>query len=178
MSMALRVFIAPVLGMLLVAAPAAAQSLAGVAAKEQVRRQTIEAAGKAYTNADLVPDPSESPAGEEAELPNDGLPVEEASDAEPDTTDGALDEAYWRRLAATIRIRLERAREALAVVSVPSEGNERQLAKIAELKAKAQEVLDRAEEAEWRFLQEVDARRVPQEWIRPPVAGRSPGSVR
>ena len=120
------------------AGPAAAQSLAEIARKEQARREAVRAPGKTYTNADLssepapseTPDravrqesPTETPAAESAE-PSPDTRTGETPAVEPDPLlPGGIDEAGWRRRAAGLRNRVASAQKALDAVSGPSEGN-------------------------------------------------------
>lgn len=169
-------------GLLGMAAPAQAQSLADIAKKEQERRGTMEAAGKAYTNADLVPDPAGEPevvdtlrapvasvepdatqASAAGLAGGDAASAADQTASEPEST---LDEPYWRRQARVFHSRVEGARKALEAVSGPSEGNERQQAKVAELRASAEGVLLRAEGALQAFEREARTAGVPEEWIR------------
>jgi hypothetical protein len=162
------------------AVPASAQSLADVARREQARRDGVEAPSKTYTNADLTPDPRSTPGIEQVRP----LAVEAAVSSDDEQTadvgvgdggpaadtlqvEGAgLDEAYWRRRAAGLKLRVERARVALDEVSRPSAGNAREQARIAELRQKAEEALARAEEEIWGFMRDADARGVPPAWVR------------
>lgn len=171
-----------VTGLLLVAMPAAAQSLADVAKKEQARRDSVQAPGKAYTNADLTPDRTGPPAEDEPEARpaiategtsepeavQDGESGGEAAAAEPAPREpeNTLDEAFWRGRANALRARVDTAREAFERVSRPSEGNERQQAKIAELRASAEGVLARAEAALAAFERQARAQGVPEGWLR------------
>jgi hypothetical protein len=179
--MAARTILAAVLGLLCAVTPAAAQSLADVAKKEQARRDSVHAPGKAYTNADLTPDWTGPPAEEEPEaLPaigtesstepeaNHDAERDEAAAAEAVSSDpeSTLDEAYWRGQARARRTRVEEAQQRLARVSGPSEGNERQQAKMAELKISAEGVLARAEAALAAFERQAQAQGVPEGWIR------------
>ncbi|MDP1568884.1 MAG: hypothetical protein Q8L86_02685 [Vicinamibacterales bacterium] len=169
------------LGLLCVVTPAASQSLADVAKKEQARREAVAGAGKVYTNGDLTPDPMGTAAAEPGVVAPVSEPAEEAGaaavpaadPAEPGAVDPAatepgprLDEAYWRRQVASRRARVEEAREKLARVSGPSEGNERQLARVAELKATAEGVLARAEASLAALEREARTLGVPEAWIR------------
>jgi hypothetical protein len=162
-----------------VAAPAGAQSLADVARNEQLRRERVEAPSKTYTNADLTPDPR-AVSAVETSRPLTSAAASEADNAgdergaEPaDGGAGAgavvgegLDEAYWRRRAAGFRLRVERTRAALEELSKPSEASPREQARLVELRARAEQALAEAEEDLWRFMQVVDARGVPLEWVR------------
>jgi hypothetical protein len=84
---------------LLLAVPAAGQSLGELAKKEQARKKATPTAKKTYTNDDLkqVPPPSGTPTKpEDAAKPADAKPsspekVDATKPAEP-----AKDEAYWR----------------------------------------------------------------------------------
>lgn len=177
--------VVPVLAVvLLMAAPAEAQPLADVARKEQARREAVPTPGKAYTNGDLTPDRTGAPTSEAPAAATGASPVQEADGDTAATAGGAvsrepaagdaaagqaeprLDEAYWRRQARVLRGRVEKAREALAVVSGPSEGNERQQARVAELRAAAEGVLTRAEATLAAFEREARTLNVPAEWIR------------
>lgn len=173
---------AGVLGCLWLVAPAAAQSLADVAKKEQVRREAVAGSGKVYTNGDLTPDPfarsTEPPVTGAVALPDAAAqdadaPAVAADPAAPPSAEATpaeaapmLDEAYWRRQAAARRARVEEARQRLALVSVRSEGNERQQAKMAELKATAEGVLARAEASLAALEREAQSLGVPEAWIR------------
>jgi len=169
---------------LLMVAPAEAQPLADVARKEQARREAVPAPGKAYTNEDLTPDRTGAPTSEAQAAASGASQVQEAGGESDATAGGAaspepsagnaaadeaepmLDEAYWRRQARVLRGRVEKAREGLAVVSGPSEGNERQQARVAELRAAAEGVLTRAEATLAAFEREARTLNVPAEWIR------------
>lgn len=173
---------ASALGLLCFAAPAASQSLVDVAKKEQVRREAVAGTGKVYTNEDLTPDPRGTAAAEPAAdvlapaiepMEEAGAPAAAADAAEGTSADGTpaesppmLDEAYWRRQFAARRARVEDARQKLARVSGPSEGNERQQAKMADLKATAEGVLAQAEAALAAFEREARTLGVPEGWIR------------
>jgi hypothetical protein len=180
--MVARIIFAGVLGLLYAVTPATAQSLADVAKREQARRDSVEAPGKAYTNADLTPDWTGPPAEEEPEArpaigtegtsePEAGqdgesgepAAAEAAVSGEPENT---LDEAFWRGRASALRARVDSAREAFERVSRPSEGNERQQAKVAELRASAEGVLARAEAALVAFERQAQAQGVPEGWLR------------
>jgi hypothetical protein len=179
-----RALSAAALGLLWLVLPAGAQSLADLARQEQARLSTVQTSGKTYTNGDLTPDLR----GEARTVSADDMPAaagtaEPAADAavpapnptsantEPaaeaaDDPQPALDEALWRRRAAAHRTRVEDARQKLARVSGPSEGDERQQAKVAELRATAEGVLQRAEAALAGFEREARMLRVPEAWIR------------
>lgn len=163
-------------------APAAGQSLAEVARKEQARREAMRSAGKTYTNADLTPDITPVPisaepsrhegasdaAGTDASEPVPAV-VESATDA-PTTAEplrpGGIDEAGWRRRGEGLMNRVAIAEKALAEVSGPSEGNERQRARMTELRLKYEAALGRAQAALAAFEREAEAAGVPPAWRR------------
>jgi hypothetical protein len=104
-------------------ATASAQSLADLARKESERRQTVQGAGKTYTDKDLkpVPAPPQADAGATpapADKPADGkeTPSQQKPDSAKDTgadkaADGqseTKDEAYWSKRMAALREQLER----------------------------------------------------------------------
>ena len=86
-------------GALLLAVPASAQSLGELAKREQERKKATPPAKKTYTNDDLkqLPPPSGTPAKpEDAAKPADakGEPTKVADEKKP--AEPAKDEAYWR----------------------------------------------------------------------------------
>lgn len=88
---------------------AAAQSLAEVAQKEEARRKAIKVPGRVYTNSDLKPEPTPSPAGLE--------PLAAAAEArEGPPRPEEKGEAYWRELIRTARAALERSQVVTAAL--------------------------------------------------------------
>lgn len=173
------------MGLLCAVVPAAAQSLADVAKKEQERRAGVEAPGKTYRNVDLTPDPARASVGEEPASnhagneavrtepaePNAGdalvAPVSsEAAAAAPADGDTALNEGIWRSRANVLRARVERARKELDLVSRPEDGDERQQARTASVRASAEGVLARAQSAWDAFERAAREVGVPEGWIR------------
>lgn len=167
------------------AVPASAQSLADVARKEQARRSSVSG-GKVYTNASLLPDPNAPPAGgtpDPVATPDTGTTVPPvaasplgsdeaeapASAAAPDDDSWIRggDEAYWRRRAMAVRLRVARAQEQLDKVSGTSQQDPRLRARMDELRSKAEVSLARAQQDLDRFLQEAAAREVPASWVEP-----------
>ena len=162
---------------LLVALPAAAQSLAEGARREEARREAMPDAVKTYTNKDLTPDftkaaPTETAPAEAAptaERPSGDASPSVAPDQPPVSaarTEPPLDEALWRRRAAGIKAQVDKARADVVALDKPPVGDAREQARIAKLLATAQSVLDRAEEAQRLFLMQADAARVPGDWIK------------
>jgi len=167
------------LAALLLATPAAAQSLVEVAKKEEARRNAVSKPSQVYTNANLTPNPQskgdDSPVA--PPLAPGGTPGNPAAGTAK--ADGAvaqepakkaqqeekLDEEWWRGRAASLKARIEKAREAVAAVSMPATGDEREQAMIAGLLKRAQEVLDRAERDYELFQQQADATKVPKSWV-------------
>jgi hypothetical protein len=112
---------AGLLALVLVAAPAAAQSLGDVARREQSRRETAPK-GKLYTNESLpvVPPPVATPprsttAASEAAAPGDqagdaktGAADQTAKPGEAKKEEDKKDEAYWRDRIAKANQALER----------------------------------------------------------------------
>jgi len=112
-----------------VAATASAQSLAGLAEKEEARRKTVKKAARVYTNKDVKPSaPSSPPAGgtgasaESAASQQEGAPGGDAAEQKP-AAEGAPeegaqkseeelradDEARWRERMREARAALERS---------------------------------------------------------------------
>jgi hypothetical protein len=106
-----------------------AQSLADVAKKESERRESVQGAGKTYTNSDLKPvpaapaDATAEPGGASSVEPGQAGPAaagketgaadkaEAAADresAKEAASDEPKDEAYWSRRMADLREQLER----------------------------------------------------------------------
>ncbi len=99
---------------LLVAAGTAvhAQSLGDVAKKEEVRRKTVKAPAKVYTNDDLhsegtAPPPAAAPAQPGAAAAPATAPQAPAA---PATDEPKKDEAYWKARIAKARDDLDRAK--------------------------------------------------------------------
>jgi hypothetical protein len=102
------------------AGPAAAQSLAEVARKEQERRTKVTQPSKTYTNADLkaVPAPVPPAGGEAGTAPPATQQVEQAAAQEKEAGEAAeaveaddplKDEAHWRARITEARDQLERS---------------------------------------------------------------------
>lgn len=105
-----------------------AQSLADVAKKESERRESVQGAGKTYTNSDLKPvsappaDATAEPGGAPSVEPGQAEPAAasketgaadkaDAADresAKETASDEPKDEAYWSRRMADLREQLER----------------------------------------------------------------------
>ncbi len=165
----------------LCASPLAAQSLADVAKKEEARRTGIAAPTRTYTNADLRPDPTGSSsvgsregaapptaAGTPTTAPGNASAAVASAETPPQAQAGEVkpDEAYWRSNASNLKLQVEKARQAVAAVSKPAAGDEREQAKIAALLAKAQSVLDQVLRQQDAFNKQADAAKVPKEWIK------------
>ena len=94
--------------------PLTAQSLADLARKEEDRRKTIGAPAKVYTNKDLNPVPTGSPASADASAKAADAPAaadknNDAKDKEPSKDKApAKDQGYWSGRMKAVRDKLER----------------------------------------------------------------------
>jgi hypothetical protein len=102
------------------AGAAQGQSLAEVARQEEVRRKAVKDSGKVYTNTDLRPDITKTPAAAAAATA-DGKAPPDAGKADADgkaagqgdkakTDEPVKDQAYWSRRIGDARAALERSR--------------------------------------------------------------------
>ena len=165
------------------AAPAASQSLADVAKKEEARRGGVRAPSKKLTNSDLSVDPREaSPdraaAGKAPAAPIDSAASMAAAAPSNASADGQapqppaaakeepLPESWWRTRAQGARARLATARKNIADLDGPPSPDERQQAKVAKLLKAAQEALARAEHELQNLEMHADVAGVPKDWIK------------
>lgn len=96
------------------AAPAAGQSLAAVARKEETRRKQLKQASRVITNKDLrqsegAPPPPPPPAAAPAPAPDGAGPATPADAQEDEDQQRAKDEQAWRAKMADARLALERS---------------------------------------------------------------------
>jgi len=175
---------------LLIAAPAFAQSLASVGRQEEARRHEVKAPSKAYTNSSLTPDPrgassagtsqaalppastsapsteSSEAAGAAATTPPTDAAAAAASADSPSPAEPALIEEFWRRRAADLRDRVEKARAQVARMEGLTHDDPREQAKLDALAKRADTALAQAEEATRAFATEAANVGVPPNWIR------------
>jgi hypothetical protein len=93
--------------------PAAGQSLADAAKKEEERRKAVKKAGKVYTNKDLGtpsgPAPAAPPAAAPGAAPGDtAKPAEKPGEKPADEQEPPRDQAYWAGRMKELRTQLER----------------------------------------------------------------------
>ena len=93
--------------------PAAAQSLADVAKKEEERRRTVPAPAKVYTNKDLTAPPAGSTPAVPAATAAKADAAKDAADKaakDKDAKDGQppKDQAYWADRLKALKLKLER----------------------------------------------------------------------
>lgn len=174
--------------LVVIASSASAQSLGDVARQEEARRAAVKAAARAkvLTNASLTADPNAgatapvvavpAPTGASVVAPASATTANASVAA---VTAGAVtaatpvdakpkeDEATWRRRAADLRARVEKAQKAVDNFTngTPAE-DPREQARIETLMKRAQGELTRAGDAFRRLMTQADAAGVPFEWVR------------
>jgi hypothetical protein len=89
--------------------PAAGQSLADAAKKEEERRKAVKAAGKVYTNKDLGAPSGPTPAAPSgAQSPAPSAPPAKPEEKPAEQQEPAKDQAYWAERMKGLRAQLER----------------------------------------------------------------------
>ena len=177
-----RVTACAVLAATILAAPAAAQTLADVARQEEARRTSAATpkAKKSYSNADLGPGAvrDEAPAGEtkdcyESKSTGKCLSADEMlkNSAEQQAKfEIAPLEPHWRNHADTIRDALETAHAELAAVEPAADNDTRspgERANAAKLLTKFQSKVRRLE-GDWLALEaEAKKQKIPMKWLDP-----------
>lgn len=176
--------------LVVIASSASAQSLGDVARQEEARRAAVKAAARAkvLTNADLAADPNTgatAPASAVAVPAPPAASVVAPASASPGNASAAAvtaagvtaatpadtkpkeDEASWRRRAADLRARVEKAQKAVdGFTGGTSAEDPREQARVETLMKRAQNELTRAGDAFRRLMMQADAAGVPPEWVR------------
>lgn len=165
------------------ASSASAQSLGDVARQEEARRAAVKAAARAkvLTNASLTADPNAgatapvvavpaSPAASvvaPASATTANASVAAVTAATPADAKPKEDQASWRRRAADLRARVEKAQKAVDSFTngTPAE-DPRERARGEVVMKRAQNELTRAGDALSRLMTQADAAGVPFEWVR------------
>jgi hypothetical protein len=174
----------------LIAAPAAAQSLADVARQEEARRKTAKKAVKSFSNADLAP-PEEAPtAPASAAAPATAataagcimsasqgkcVPADEViakSESEPSQGDPQvkMTEGTVRQRANAARQRLEKARQEFNTLSTTAADPSRspgERAAAARLASQRESMLSSIERGWLALEREVAEQGLPREWLHP-----------
>lgn len=173
--------------LVVIASSASAQSLADVARQEEARRAAVKAAARAkvLTNADLAADPradgvAAAPSAASAALaPAPAAAASAPAGANPgNVSAGAVvaaappdakpkeDEASWRRRAADLRARVEKAQKAVDVFATGTPAEDpREQARVDALRKRAQDTLTRAEDALRLLIMQADVAGVPPAWV-------------
>lgn len=170
--------------LVVIASSASAQSLGDVARQEEARRAAVKAAARAkvLTNADLAADPNTGATAPESAVAVPAPPAASAvapasassgnasvavTAATPADTKPKEDEASWRRRAADLRARVEKAQKTLDGFTngTPAE-DPREQARVETLMKRAQNELTRAGDTFRRLMMQADAAGVPPEWVR------------
>ncbi|HEX4915590.1 MAG TPA: hypothetical protein VFV51_16645 [Vicinamibacterales bacterium] len=174
----------------LIAAPAAAQSLADVARQEEARRKTAKKAVKSFSNADLAPAALDSTAPAAAASPTAAataadcimsasqgkcVPAEEVvakSQGEPTQADPQvkMTEATVRQRASAARQRLEKARQEFNTLSTTADDQSRspgERAAAARLASQRESMLSSIERGWLALEKEVADQGLPREWLHP-----------
>lgn len=171
--------------LVVIASSATAQSLGDVARQEEARRAAVKAAARAkvLTNADLAADPNTgatapasavavpAPPAASVVAPASASPgnasVAAVTAAAPADTKPKEDEASWRRRAADLRARVEKAQKMVdGFAGGTAAEDPREQARVETLIKRAQNELTRAGDALRRLMMQADAAGVPPAWVR------------
>jgi hypothetical protein len=174
--MRFRLSVVGAIGVVALALPASAQSLADVARQEEARRSGLKASSTTFTNSSLKPDPnapttavdgskpSQPSLNAPAATPGNGTPAATAASVLP--ADDKPDEAVWRRRAADARGRVEKAQQEVAKYTGLNNDDPREQVRLAARLKRAQTEFAEATASLAAFEREAGAAGVPPSWIR------------